>query len=111
MIDVNRIVTTIGLDVDSKNLKYLEMVHKQAAVYGEIQTMATVHGAHYKIKLFKPVKLKESLWIRFSLHDDNLRLLFDCLRIITDVDNLDVLWDVKQKIKIKNFINKVEVLT
>ena len=111
MIDVNRIETVVGLDIDGTDKQFLQKVQKNAAVYGEIQTTKSRHGYHIKIQLFKPVTLRETLWIRMYLSDDTLRLLFDALRIISDIDNLNVLWDEKQIVEIKSIIKKIEVLS
>lgn len=110
-IDVNRLVDSIGLDLDTKDKQNLERVQKQSSAYGIIQTIPSKNGYHIKIELFKKVKLKESLWIRFHLGDDPLRLLFDCLRIISDEDNLDILWDIKEKKQIKTIMDKIKVLS
>jgi hypothetical protein len=97
MIDVNRKVETIGLDIDGFDKLFLDKVQRNAAEYGNIQTTKSKNGNHVKIDLFVPTTLKNSLWIRFYLNDDPLRILFDALRIISGNDNLDVLWDIKEK--------------
>ena len=111
MIDVNRIVEKINLDLDSKDLAKLDRMQKEAVKYGVIATTASAKGFHIEVILKKPVPLRQSLWIRFYLQDDFLRLLFDCLRIISDVDNLDVAWDIKKRVQIKDIIDKIEVLS
>lgn len=110
MIDTNRIVYSIGIDLDSKDKQKLIKTQKGASFYGMIQTTSSNHGYHIKVKLHKPVKLKESLWIRLYLHDDPMRLLFDCLRIVSDIDDLDVLWDIKVKKQLNTIMKKLEVL-
>ena len=97
MINPDRIIKSIGIDIDSKNRELLKTTQNNASLYGMIQTTNSKNGYHIVITLNTPVKLKESLWIRFNLGDDPLRLLFDCLRIISNEDNLDILWDVKEK--------------
>jgi hypothetical protein len=104
MLDVEKIIHTIGLDIDKKDKKYLEKTQDSASVYGMIQTTQSKNGYHIKIKLNKPVKLKESLWIRYYLNDDKMRLLFDCLRIVSDIDDIDVLWDIKEKKLLKDMM-------
>ena len=104
-------VETIGLDIDGFDKKHLDKIQKNSVNYGTIQTKRTRHGHHIEVTLKKPMKLKESMWVRFYLNDDPLRLLFDCLRIISDIDDIDVLWDVKQKKQINELINKIEVLS
>ena len=111
MIDVDRIVSKIGIDIDKKGKVFLSKVQKDASAYGIIKTTDSKKGFHIDVELFTPVKLKESLWIRFYLHDDPLRILFDALRILSDIDNLDVLWDEKQKIQINTIMKKVDVLS
>ena len=97
MIDVNRVVNSIGIDIDGLDKIFLDKVQRNAAEYGNIQTTKSKNGHHVKIDLFIPTTLKNSLWIRFYLNDDPLRILFDALRIISGNDNLDVLWDIKEK--------------
>ena len=104
MLDVNRIVNTIGLDIDGLDAGFLDKVQRNAAEYGTIRTMRSNKGHHIKIKLFIPTTLKNSLWIRFTLNDDPLRILFDAMRIISDNDNIDVLWDEKQKKSINSIL-------
>jgi hypothetical protein len=107
MINVNRKINKIGLDYDGKGKKHNEFVEKmssKACEYGIIQTKKTKNGHHVKIDLFHSRTLKESLWIRLYLNDDPMRLLFDCMRIISDIDNLDVLWDIKKKFQIQDLI-------
>jgi D-mannonate dehydratase len=110
MINPDRIVHSIGLDLDSKDKQNLNRVQKNASHYGIIQTTSSKNGYHIKVKLNIPVKLKESLWLRFHLSDDPLRLLFDCLRIISNEDNLDILWDIKEKKQLNSIMKKLEVL-
>ena len=96
MIDVDKRVTSIGLDIDGFDKPFLNKVQHNAAEYGNIQTTKSKNGHHIKIDLFIPTTIKESLWIRFYL--------FDAMRIISDNDNIDVLWDEKQKKSINGII-------
>ena len=105
MIDVDRKVEFIGLDIDNRNKLFLDKVQRNAAEYGNIQTLESKKGYHIKIELFVPTTLKHSLWIRFHLNDDPLRILFDALRIIYGEDNLDVLWDIKEKKSINSILS------
>ena len=105
IIDVNRKVETIGLDIDGFDKLFLDKVQRNAAEYGNIQTTKSKNGHHVKIDLFVPTTLKNSLWIRFYLNDDPLRILFDALRIISGNDNLDVLWDIKKKKLINSILS------
>ena len=66
--------------------------------------MRSKNGYHIKVKLFIPTTLKNSLWIRFTLNDDPLRILFDFFRIMDNEDNLDILWDSKSKKSINSVI-------
>ena len=109
MIDPDRTVESIGIDIDSKDRKILQTTQNNASIYGMIQTTNSKNGYHIRVKLSTPVKLKESLWIRFNLGDDPLRLLFDCLRIISNEDNLDILWDVKEKKQLNTIIKGLKV--
>ncbi len=105
MIDVDRKINKIGIDLDGKGKAHnllVEKVSVKACKYGYIQTKKSKNGTHIKIDLFQSMSLKESLWVRMYLNDDPMRLLFDCLRIISDIDNLDVLWDIKKKFQIGN---------
>jgi len=104
MLDVNRIVNNIGLDIDGLDKPFLDKVQRNAAEYGTIRTMRSKKGHHIKIKLFIPTTLKNSLWIRFTLNDDPLRILFDFFRIMDGEDNLDILWDSKTKKSINSVI-------
>ncbi len=104
MIDVDRKVESIGIDIDGFDKPFLNKVQHNAAEYGNIQTTKSKNGHHIKIDLFIPTTLKNSLWIRFYLNDDPLRILFDAMRIISDNDNIDVLWDEKQKKSINSVI-------
>lgn len=105
MINVDRKINKIGIDLDGKGKVHnilVETVSTKACKYGYIQTKKTRNGTHIKIDLFQSMSLKESLWVRMYLNDDPMRLLFDCMRIISDIDNLDVLWDIKKKFQIGN---------
>lgn len=104
MIDVNKKVESIGIDIDGLDKPFLNKVQHNASEYGHIQTTRSKNGHHIKIDLFIPTTLKNSLWIRFYLNDDPLRILFDAMRIISDNDNIDVLWDEKQKKSINSII-------
>lgn len=104
MIDKNRFVDSIGIDIDNKNAEFLSRVQNKASEYGIIKTTSSKKGNHIDVKLFIPLRLKESLWVRFFLHDDPLRILFDAMRILSDIDNLDVLWDEKQKKSINSIL-------
>ena len=105
MIDVNRKVETIGLDIDGNDKLFLDKVQRNAAEYGNIQTTKSKNGNHVKIDLFVPTTLKNSLWIRLYLNDDPMRILFDALRIISGNDNLNVLWDIKEKKLINSILS------
>ena len=104
MIDVNKRVTSIGLDIDGFDKPFLNKVQHNAAEYGNIQTTRSKNGHHIKIDLFIPTTLKNSLWIRFTLNDDPLRILFDFFRIMDGEDNLDILWDSKTKKSINSIL-------
>ncbi len=110
MINVNRKINKIGIDLDGKGKEHnllVESVSLKACKYGIIQTKKSKNGTHIKIDLFQSMTLKESLWVRLYLNDDPMRLLFDTMRIISDIDNLDVLWDIKKKFQIGQIINSL----
>jgi|TARA_R110000782_G_scaffold26522_1_gene67888 hypothetical protein len=104
LIDVNRVVNSIGIDIDGLDKIFLDKVQRNASEYGTIRTMRSKNGYHIKVKLFIPTTLRHSLWIRFHLNDDPLRILFDSFRIMYDEDNLDVLWDRKEKKSINSIL-------
>ena len=110
MIDVERVVNEIGLDIDGNDSEFLKLVQRNASEYGFIRTTKSKKGNHIDVELKKPISLKDSLWLRFRLHDDPLRILFDALRIINDIDNLDVLWDDKQKKTINDIMREKKVV-
>lgn len=110
MINVDRKINKVGIDLDGKGKKHNLLVDEvaiKACKYGMIQTKKTRNGHHIKIDLFNSMTLKESLWVRLYLNDDPMRLLFDCMRIISDIDNLDVLWDLKKKFQIQDILNSL----
>ena len=108
MINPDRIIDSIGIDLDSKDKETLQTTQNNASIYGMIRTTNSKNGYHIRVNLSTPVKLKESLWIRFHLGDDPLRLLFDCLRIINNEDNLDILWDIKEKKQLNTIMESLK---
>ena len=90
----------IGIDIDTKERKVLSLVLDNCRKYGEIKVKESKHGYHIWVKLFKPVSIKNSFWLRFHLGDDSMRLLFDAMRYINGSKNIDILWDNKERKKI-----------
>ena len=96
----------IGIDVDTKNRKVLSIILDNCREYGEIKVKESKHGFHISIKLFKPVSIKNSFWLRFHLGDDPMRLLFDTMRHINGSKNIDILWDNKERMKLQDLMQK-----
>ena len=94
----------LGIDIDTKDRKVMRVVLDNCREYGEIKVKETRHGFHIWIKLFKPVSIKNSFWLRFHLGDDSMRLLFDNMRYINGSKNIDILWDNKERKKIQELM-------
>lgn len=92
-------ISTVGIDLDSKAEHDLERMLIRAALVGEVLwCRESGRGYHARIRLHKPCGILESLIVRFGVGDDPIRIIFDLRRIVAGLEgSIDILFDSKTR--------------